>query len=43
MQDHVQPNQLKKEMQRFSERSRFLGAYLGDELIGFMKIVEVGA
>jgi hypothetical protein len=35
-------NQVKKDMNRFIDRSIFLGAYLDGELVGFMKLVEVG-
>jgi hypothetical protein len=33
---------VKKETATYAERSDFIGAYLGDELIGFIKIVYVG-
>ena len=33
---------VRKDYQSFSERSVFIGAYLGEELIGFLKIVYLG-
>ena len=34
---------IKKEVSTFMDRSEFIGAYLGDELIGFIKLVYLGS